>query len=167
MATISIRGLLVSVEDLGESAARVMTMLKRFYLATKKDRIEEAKPLLDALGAEGWERTFAWSEDDSKGTPEFARLACAELAGVRAADVLVVLLPGGYGTHVEIGAALALDKAVVIHSRDRQTLETPYPCVFHYHPSVTLMVSVNLDIDAVMRQMRLALGHGVREQECP
>jgi hypothetical protein len=29
---------------------------------------------------------------------------------VRDADVLIVLLPGGYGTHVEIGAALALEK---------------------------------------------------------
>jgi hypothetical protein len=33
----------------------------------------------------------------------------AELDGIREADVLMVLLPAGYGSHFEIGAALALE----------------------------------------------------------
>ena len=69
---------------------------------------------------------------------------------MRRADVLIVLLPGGYGTHVEIGAALALSKPVILHAPDRKTLETPYPCVFHYHPGVKLFVSEVLDLDAVL-----------------
>jgi hypothetical protein len=32
-------------------------MPKRFYLATRKDRGEQAAPLLEALKAHGWERT--------------------------------------------------------------------------------------------------------------
>jgi len=33
--------------------------------------------------------------------------------------------------------------------RDRKTLETPYPRVFHYHPGVKLFVSEVLDIHAI------------------
>ncbi len=91
-------------------------MPKRFYLATRKDRLDQAAPLLDALRAKGWKRTFAWINQDLHNRGEHANIAQAELAGVREADVLIVLLPGGYGTHVEIGAALALEKPIIIHA---------------------------------------------------
>jgi nucleoside 2-deoxyribosyltransferase len=125
-------------------------MPKRFYLATRKDRNAQAEPLLKALKAHGWERTHAWTEHDDASPDGYAKIALAELAGVREADVLIVLLPGGYGTHVEIGAALALGKPVILHAPNRKTLETPYPCPFHYHQRVKLLVSVVIDVDAVL-----------------
>jgi nucleoside 2-deoxyribosyltransferase len=60
------------------------------------------------------------------------------------------LLPGEYGTHVEIGAALALGKPVILHAPDQKTLDTPYPCAFHYHPGVKLLISEVLDVDAIL-----------------
>lgn len=125
-------------------------MPKRFYLATRKDRSKQAEPLLEALKAQGWERTFEWTAQDETSTDGYGEVAQNELAGVRDADVLIVLLPGGFGTHVEIGAALALGKLVILHAPDRQTLETPYPCVFHYHPSVKVLVSEVLDVNAML-----------------
>ena len=125
-------------------------MTKRFYLSTRKDRNAEAAPLLEALRANGWERTFDWANRGASSASEYADLAVAEIAGIRDADVLIVLLPGGYGTHVEIGAALALGKPVILHAPNRQTLETPYSCAFHYHPAVKLLVSEQLDVNAVL-----------------
>ena len=55
-------------------------------------------------------------EQKDTGPDGYADTALAEIAAVREADVLVVLLPGGYGTHVEIGAALALGKPVILHA---------------------------------------------------
>jgi nucleoside 2-deoxyribosyltransferase len=130
-----------------------MIMAKRFYLATRKDRAAQAAPLLEALRAHGWERTLTWTDQDHGGIPGYTKTAMVELQGVREADVLIVLLPGGYGTHVEIGAALALGKPVILHAPDRETLETPYPCIFHYHPSIKLLISEKLDINAVLAHM--------------
>jgi nucleoside 2-deoxyribosyltransferase len=118
-------------------------------LASRKDRSRECELLQAALEAAGWKRTFTW-HDAQGGTNDYAATASAELAGVREADVLVVLLPGGYGTHVEIGAALALDKPIVIHAPNRATLETPYLCVFHYHANVELFISEVIDPDAIL-----------------
>jgi nucleoside 2-deoxyribosyltransferase len=129
-------------------------MAKRFYLSTRKDRSAQAAVLLEALKAQGWERTLNWTERNEVGPDGYADTALAEMAAVREADVLVVLLPGGYGTHVEIGAALALGKPVILHAPDRKTLDTPYPCVFHYHPRVKLLVSEVLDVDEVLAACR-------------
>ncbi len=125
-------------------------MPKRFYLATRKDRAAQAASIEEALKARGWERTFVWTGQDEKGAEGHAKTAMAELNGVRDADVLIALLPGGYGTHVEIGAALALGKPVILYAPDRKTLETPYPCVFHYHPGVRLLLSETLDVNAIL-----------------
>jgi len=128
-------------------------MPRQFYLSTRKDRLDEAVPLLDALKANGWKQTFAWSDQDAHNPAGYAEIALAELAGVREADVVIVLLPGGFGTHVEIGAALALGKRIILHAPDRRTLETPYACVFHYHPLVTLLVSEHVEINNVLASL--------------
>jgi nucleoside 2-deoxyribosyltransferase len=124
-----------------------------FYLSTRKDGSAQAGALLEALKALGWERTLDWTDRNDVGPEGYADTALAEIEAVREADVLVVLLPGGYGTHVEIGAALALGKPVVLHAPDHKTLDTPYPCVFHYHPRVKLLVSEVLDVDEVLTCM--------------
>jgi nucleoside 2-deoxyribosyltransferase len=123
---------------------------KFFYLSTQKDRNDEASPLLEALEAKGWERSFNWSGREASSESEYADLAVAEIAGIRSADVVIVILPGGRGTHVEIGAALAMGKPIVLHAPNRKSLETPYPCAFHYHPTVKLVFSEQLNVDALL-----------------
>ena len=128
-------------------------MTKRFYVSSRKDRGAQADALADVLKARGWERTFKWTDQSNGGPDAHAALAVEELEGVRKADVVIVLLPGGYGTHVEIGAALALGKPVIIHAPDQNILDTPYPCIFHYHPRIKLVISENLDINVVLACM--------------
>jgi nucleoside 2-deoxyribosyltransferase len=125
---------------------------KRFYFSTKKTRLPEAAKLLEALTAEGWKRTFVWTDRDA-GRKHYPDLAQRELAGIRDADVVVVLLPGGFGTHVEIGAALALGKPILLHSTDRKTLNDPYPCPFHYHPTIKLLISKKVNVRRVIEWM--------------
>jgi nucleoside 2-deoxyribosyltransferase len=128
-------------------------MPKRFYLATRKDRETQANAIAEALTAEGWKRTFVWTAEDGADPDRHAELAQQEIEAIISADVLIVLLPGGYGTHVEIGAALALGKPVILHAPDRKTLETPYRCVFHYHPGVKLLISEVVEPDAILASL--------------
>jgi len=131
---------------------------KRYYLSTRKDRGAEVAALTEALRAAGWERTYVWTDLGNAGPETLAVAAIAELKGVQDANVLLALLPGGFGTHVEIGAALALGKPVILCSPDRKTLETPYPCIFHYHASVTLLISEELHIPDILDVMESRLG---------
>lgn len=128
-------------------------MSKRFYLATRKDRATEADAISDALKLHGWERTLTWNDQGDTSSETRAELAQAEVRAVSEADVLIVMLPGGYGTHVEIGVALALGKPVILHAPDQRILDTPYPCVFHYHPQITRLISEHLAIEALLAYM--------------
>jgi len=125
-------------------------MNKRYYLSTQKDRNAEAAPLLEALEVRGWKRTFDWANLGASAESDYASLAVAEIAGIHDSDVVIVILPGGRGTHVEIGAALAMGKPVVLHAPNRTTLEHPYPCAFHYHPAVRIVFSETLNVDGLL-----------------
>ena len=127
-----------------------MSTSKSFFISARKDRSAEANALTEKLQAHGWKRTYAWTEDDGDGEQAYAKIAIAELGGVIAADVLIALLPGGFGTHVEIGAALALGKPVILYAPDKITLDTPYLCIFHYHPKVTRIISAALELEVVL-----------------
>jgi hypothetical protein len=125
-------------------------MSKLFYLSTQRDRNAEATPLLEALAARGWKRTFDWAKLEPASESDYANLAVAEIAGIHDADVVIVILPGGRGTHVEIGAALGMGKPVVLHAPTREKLEEPYRCAFHYHPAVRILYSETLDVDGLL-----------------
>jgi nucleoside 2-deoxyribosyltransferase len=128
-------------------------MSKNFYIATAKNREDQANALADILRVRGWRRSFTWSAQDGASTQTHSEIAKQEIDAIRSSDVLIVLLPGGYGTHVEIGAALALGKPVILHAPDRTTLANPYPCVFHYHPDVTLIISETVDAEAIVTKI--------------
>ena len=119
---------------------------RRFYFSTRKDRSSAATALLEVLVSQGWKRTYVWS-DITLSPDQFGDVATSEIQGIQSADLVVVLLPGGYGTHVEIGAALAFGKPVILHAPDQGTLNTPYPCVFHHHPLIKLIVSEVVNIE--------------------
>lgn len=128
-------------------------MTRRFYISTRKDRSAEGEALSHALIEHGWVCTFNWGSLAEPNPLDLERIALDEIEGVRQSDVLIVLLPGGFGTHVEIGAAIAYGKPIVLHSPSEAVLETPYRCVFHYHPLVKIIVSERLDLDAVLNAL--------------
>ena len=132
------------------SSANAESVQGRFYLSTRKDRSSDAETIAKALISHGWVRTFDWGLHKTIDPHEYGSIAEAEIQGVREADALIVLLPGGFGTHVEIGVALALGKHVVLHAPDEDALTTPYACVFHYHPNVTRLISRRLDANDVL-----------------
>ena len=128
----------------------------KYYIAS---RLENA-PAVIALRAKlytelSWVQTYDWTTHGSVQTCTSRRMglyAQAEAAGVAAADILIVLLPGGRGTHCEIGMALALGKKVYILSTKPEvdfgsTTET---CAFYHHPLVRQATS-ETDLMALLR----------------
>lgn len=109
---------------------------KKFYIATSLGNVAEHHRVRDWLVAHGHTITVDWTEMESlkstDGTEKLMERAVVDLEGVYQADVVVVLLPGGAGTHVELGAALARRKEVWMFGQHKE----PYRCVFHYHPDV-------------------------------
>lgn len=118
----------------------------KFYVASGVSNADKVNLAAAALRASGHERTYDWTGhgDVSKADPEFKRhVAASESQGVLEAELVVLLLPGRFGTHAELGMALATstNKRILLWS------ETPAPfdgtegfCVFYHHPAVERVV---------------------------
>ena len=118
----------------------------KFYIATRINRTEDHNSVRDALLVRGHQITYDWTTHKDK--PRFESTAAlrvvgvAMIKGVEEADVTIVLLPGGGGTHVELGVALSLGKQVLIHSEEAIPFQLgPETKAFYHHPLVTQVIS--------------------------
>lgn len=118
--------------------------LLKFYIASKLENAELVSSVAEVLKSLGWKHTYDWTVHGSvqgEGEARLTEVAEYELNGVRKADIVIVLLPGGRGTHVELGAALALGKRVYIWAETNEYfLHDERTCVFYWNNRVTRVV---------------------------
>ena len=128
-------------------------MLK-FYLATRVENWENANEVADAMCCAGWAQTYRWTANGKNGNVEHLdealkqKVAIEETAGVSACDVLIVLAPGGRGTHCEAGIALGQNKPIFIWAEKEKDLKSSDGQIttFYYHPNVTRCVCKKDDL---------------------
>lgn len=127
----------------GAFEARPAGSLGKLYVASGRENADTVFWFAKKLQTMGFEWTYDWTERVMSGGPaspdELARIGLDELDAVCRADFVLVILPGGAGTHTELGAALALGKRVVLLSW------LPLPeCPFYRHPAITVVSSYEL-----------------------
>ncbi len=83
------------------------------------------------LKAAGHTITFDWTRDERRRGRKFRQWKAEQDAnGVMNADVLVVLLPGRYGTHTETGVAIGVGIPVyVLGLPDTESIYWDHPLV--------------------------------------
>lgn len=113
----------------------------KFYIASRLENAEQVRCLAKILKMWGWEHTYDWTEHGSvqtEGETRIREVAQKEIQGVKDADVVIVLLPGGRGTHVELGAAIALSKPVFIYAQtDEFFMQDNRICAFYLYDNIT------------------------------
>lgn len=114
----------------------------RFYVASGLANAAEVKRAIIRLGRDGKHHcTYDWTEKGSvrNDSPAvWTATALNEVGGASRADVLIAMLPGGKGTHVEIGIALGLGRPVLLVVPD----DGAEFCVFYHHPHVIFMRTI-------------------------
>ncbi|MHB1681287.1 MAG: group-specific protein [Bacilli bacterium] len=91
----------------------------KLYLASGLENRNRVQKWRDALTDFGHTITYDWTAHGRVQGPQLSDVAWNELhIGVQEADVVIVLLPGGMGTHTELGAALAWGKVVIVCAPD-------------------------------------------------
>jgi hypothetical protein len=89
----------------------------KFYIATGLANFKNHNIIRDELIRLGHEITYDWTVHGSvkeKGIEILQEKGMLEAKGVEDADFVVVLLPGGRGTHSELGMSIALKKKTII-----------------------------------------------------
>jgi hypothetical protein len=146
----------------------------RFYIATGLGNAAAHNQVRDVLHELGHEITYDWTSHGAAQdtpfvfTPEDAvklRDVCTkELNGIMSAELLVVILPGGRGTHAELGMGLTMQakclkghaplRIILLDEAPRETQhpmkgerrypysinETGYTCGFYYIGKIETIV---------------------------
>ena len=118
----------------------------RFYIATGLGNAPLAIRLANVLISHGHELTYDWTAHGDVrflGSQRMSEVAFNEFRAVRDAELVVVLLPGGSGTHTELGAAIATrsNKRVILWSATGDEFRyDSRTCVFYYHPAAERIV---------------------------
>lgn len=132
----------------------------RYYIATSLENIAAAQRLHVLLKAVGHAPTYDWTTHGpvyradanwERNRLAMRDIAATELRAVLDADAVIVLLPGGRGTHIELGAAMTCQ---ILSTRKRPKIiiagvheawpnlvgevppDGPSHCAFHYAQGV-------------------------------
>jgi hypothetical protein len=131
----------------------------KLYIASRLANAANVRNLGARLVSEGCKITYDWTRHGSveREPHRWAEVAVAEVQGVMNADILVALLPGGNGTHVELGLALGTGIPILLVFTEKEDLTYPsgYPCVFHHHPMVFTMCLPGLSGTDNQREMAI------------
>lgn len=129
----------------------------KFYIATSLSRMTAHHVVRDALIKLDHEISYDWTLHGSVKSVSKERLrevASLELDGVAEADFVIVLLPGGNGTHLELGFAIAKGKRVFLHAEDSLVFELgPQTNAFYHHPDVILLNCRLADVGAAVHSL--------------
>jgi nucleoside 2-deoxyribosyltransferase len=111
---------------------------KRFYIASSLSNAEAVKALRNDLVDAGYRSAYDWTVHGSvQHMPhKWTEIAEAEIEGVFDADFVVVLLPGGRGTHVELGIALARSVPIILVGSAAQLITDGRVCVFYFDSEI-------------------------------
>lgn len=97
------------------------------YIASSLKNAARVQQLRDKLKAAGIDLSYDWTihnyiDDDD---PQKGIIAKKELEGIHSASCILVVLPGGHGTHFEFGYAYALYKPIILLINQEQESRSP------------------------------------------
>jgi nucleoside 2-deoxyribosyltransferase len=103
-------------------------MGKKFYIASGFANKELVAKTAATFKTVGFLHTYDWTKNEKASTTEVLKeIGTAEMQAVLNSDFVMIILPGGKGTHVELGIALASGKQVFLYSEKPQVfLETTF-----------------------------------------
>ncbi|WP_203341461.1 nucleoside 2-deoxyribosyltransferase, partial [Planococcus beijingensis] len=83
-----------------------------------------------------WTKNANANEERPSTLEDLREIGQHEMKAVIESDLIVVLLPGGKGTHIELGIALGQKKRIFLYSEDRAINNFETTSTFYHLPEV-------------------------------
>ena len=125
-------------------------MPARFYVATSLLNADQAKVVIRRLSDFGHQVSYDWtSHGKVSGHDAMLDIAVKEIEGVVSADCVIVLWPARRGTHVEIGAAIAMNKPIFFITPPEFDADVS----FYHHPNIVRFDSLDKAIEVIHKNL--------------
>ena len=109
----------------------------KFYIASSLRNIEQVREVSKRLKNIGYIHTYDWTVNENITTLEELRvIGKKEKNAVIGADIVVVLLPAGKGSHIELGIAIGNSKQVYLYSSDKEIDNIETTSTFYHLPEI-------------------------------
>ncbi len=114
----------------------------KFYVGSGMKNFELVNYYSKVLEEKGWKQTYNWANNikDDETIEDMIESAKLESQAINDSDVVIILLPAGRGTHVELGMAIALKKKVFLCSVNEEEFSLENTVPSYEIPEVTTMV---------------------------
>lgn len=124
--------------------------MPKVYVASSLLNSERVKHFISLFKSNNVEISYDWTTHGRVHTDEELKQYCAkEFEGVVECDLLFMVFPARYGSHVELGIALALNKPVVILLEGDVEMKT-----FYHHKLVRLFRDQDEAFNHVLKVLR-------------
>lgn len=112
----------------------------RFYIASGFSNIAKVRELSQLLKLNGYTHTYNWTDKEAETISELAAIGEEEKTAITASDIVIVILPAGKGSHVELGIALAQNKKTYLFSPTDEYFEFEQTSTFYHLEGVNKFV---------------------------
>ena len=117
-----------------------------FYIASSFKNVEQVREISNELKLKGYIHTYDWTQNEKVNSFEkLATIGVKEKEAVMNSDFLVILLPAGKGSHIELGIAIGLGKRIYIYSPTNEIYEYDKATTFYHIEGVNKFVG-NFDL---------------------
>lgn len=104
----------------------------KFYVASSFKNIDKVGYVSKQLARRGFTLTYDWTNPGEALTLErLKEIGQLEKRAVSEADVVIVLLPAGKGSHIELGLALGFGKKVILYAPDDEVNQIEKTSTFY------------------------------------
>jgi len=116
--------------------------MEKFYVASSFRNVDAVNYVTKQLVNKGYVHTYDWTknakarEEKTFTFEDLKEIGQNEKNAIIESDFIVVLLPGGKGTHIELGIALGLGKKIFLYSPDGAIDHLETTSTFYHLPEV-------------------------------
>lgn len=113
----------------------------KFYIASSFQNIKQVRELAELLKGKGWKHTYDWTDNlKAESYAHLAEIGKKEMNAVSESDLLIVILPAGKGSHIEMGIALSLEKSIYLFSTCKSAYNFDQTSTFYHVDGVNRYV---------------------------
>lgn len=114
----------------------------KFYIGSGFKNCELVNYYSKKLEKNGWQHTYNWTKNinNYQTIEDLIEYSKLEQKGIIDSDVVIILLPAGRGTHIELGMALTLNKKIFLCSATEEEFSVKNTVNFYQLPNIVRLV---------------------------